>query len=451
MLGNRLLTWFKTIGHPLAGQAAMVAGANYVAAALGLVTAVVSARLLGPGDYGLAALAIAYPSLIWSLAAVKSESVTIRYLSRFRTAGQSDMLASICKFGYGVDLLSSLTALGIVGATAWWVANALYHHPELAWLMLTYALCLPLRALASTSTAVLSSWEQFHWTAIGLLLEKIATMVLVVGLLLAGYGVSGLVVGAAVVQALAGVGLAIGAHSVLAGSGLRSWWGASLNGLADLKRELREFMGWSYITSTLSGLVEQLPLILLGRLRGPEEAGFFRLATTLVTIASYSEGALGRVSYPRLAAMWSRTNLADMRGPLLRWTALAGVPVTLCLLAIIPLLSLLVPLLFGDRYEGMVAGVQIMMGGAIVSGLFFWLYSSYYAAGWVRTWAQGYTAYTAGVLACSWWAISSWGFLGMAAVNGVMKATFTVVMAWLILAPESLNREAVSAARPGRS
>jgi O-antigen/teichoic acid export membrane protein len=450
MLKKKLATLLQTASHPLAGQSALVAVSNYLAAALGFLTAVVGARLLAPADYGLATLAIAYPSLIWSLCAVKTETVTIRYLSRFRLAGDSHMLLSMCKFGYGIDLLSSVIASCIVGVTAWWVADAFYSHSELAWLMVAYGLALPLRALASTSIAVFSSWERFHWTAISHLFDRLTTFLCVVGFLLAGFGVSGMVLGAALVQAAMGVLLAIGAHAFLVRAGVGSWWTASLQRIMEFKQEIRGFLGWSYLTSTLGGLAEQIPLLLLGRLRGPEEAGFFRLASNLVTVAAYVEGALGRVTYPRLSARWASNSKDSFRTVLLRWTTWAGIPIALCLLAVVPLLPTLVSIMFGNRYIPMITGTQVMVGCASIGTLFFWLSSSYYAMGRVRFWAQGYAVYTAVLLTLAWWATSSWGFLGISMLSGVMKATFSIVMAWFILTPESLNRETMSAARAGR-
>jgi len=173
-----------------------------------------------------------------------------------------------------------------------------------------------------------------------------------------------MVLGTAVAQAATGVGFAIGANSVLARAGLRSWWKSSLKGITTLNRELQGFLGWSFLTTTLSGLAEQIPLILLGRLRGPEEAAFFRLATSLVAVASYPEGALGRVTYPRLSARLASSDREKLHGTLFRWTGWIGAPASVCVLAIIPLLPTLVPLVFGDEYTSMVSGSQVMIGAA---------------------------------------------------------------------------------------
>jgi hypothetical protein len=83
---NAIAAIRRTARHPLTEGAVLLAGSQYVAAAVGLVTSVVSARLLGPKDFGLAAVVMSYPMLLGSLVAVKSGSVTTRYIARFRWA-----------------------------------------------------------------------------------------------------------------------------------------------------------------------------------------------------------------------------------------------------------------------------------------------------------------------------------------------------------------------------
>ncbi|MDT7892927.1 MAG: hypothetical protein RRA51_01300, partial [Armatimonadota bacterium] len=61
--------------HRLAEGASLLAISQYVAAALNIATNILMARLLGPTDFGLVALAIAYPTMLWSFVSVKSISV----------------------------------------------------------------------------------------------------------------------------------------------------------------------------------------------------------------------------------------------------------------------------------------------------------------------------------------------------------------------------------------
>ena len=127
----------------MAGSASILAGAQFAAAALGLLTTVVATRLLGPGEYGLAALAISYPSILWSFTGIKSVSVITRYVARFRAEDRREELLSLCKAGYAIDVATALAALVILLPSVHYVAGSALRAPDLMWLMV-YLWCIAL-------------------------------------------------------------------------------------------------------------------------------------------------------------------------------------------------------------------------------------------------------------------------------------------------------------------
>jgi O-antigen/teichoic acid export membrane protein len=76
----------------------------------------------------------------------------------------------------------------------------------------------------------------------------------------------------------------------------------------------------------------------------------------------------------------------------------------------------------------MTFGAQIMMTGAAVSTLFFWLNAGYYASGKIGLWTKLYGLYTTVVLGLAWWCVQQWGFSGLAVLVTVGKTLFTIVM-----------------------
>src|SRR5687768_14059097 len=119
----------QTLAHPLASDSAMLAASQYLAAIEGFLTNIIAARMLGPSDYGSAALIMAYPTLLWSFAAVKSISVTTRYLASLHMNRQHSDVESICKLGYTLDFGSAVAALVLVSSTGWWVAHIICDRP----------------------------------------------------------------------------------------------------------------------------------------------------------------------------------------------------------------------------------------------------------------------------------------------------------------------------------
>lgn len=418
--------------HRLAASASLLAVSHYVAAALNLITSVVMARMLGPTGYGLVALAVAYPTLLWSFLGTKSFSVITRYVAELRAKREHEKLKAVVKLGYGLDVSLALLAFILVCGSAWWVSVHFYQEPNLAWLIVGYSASFPLFALTGASWAVLSSWERFGWLAAFEVLHPFTKLGLIITFLLAGFGVAGAVVGMGLAQVSIGFIMMAATTKLLLREGGGPWWRASLESAAPLKRELASFFGWNYLFVTLSGLVAQIPVMLLGRLRGPEEAGFYRIAISIGTVGSYFETSLGRVAYPVLSARWSAGERDSIAAAVKRWTLRVGLPAGIVLILPIPLVPLILPLLFGSDYSPLVLGAQAMMLEVAMGVVFFWLSSYYYASGRINVWTASFAVYAVLVIGSSWFVISRWGFLGLVWTVVVGKSLFRLAMLALL-------------------
>jgi O-antigen/teichoic acid export membrane protein len=407
----------------------MMAAGQYVAAGLALATAMTASRLLGPEGYGQAALIMTFPSLLLSIGSFKSGSVATRYSSLFRATGDSELLKAISKLGYTVDLGVSAGVFLVVLIAGQWVTEWVYGAPWLFWSMVAYAFSYLFVAFRGTSLAILSAFEEFRRLSILVTLERGAALVAVVCLLWTGFGVNGLVLGMAISNVLAGSVSLVMAWSVLRRSGVGPWWQASLKGLDHLRGELLSLFGWNYVMTTLGGVVTQAPVILLGIVRGPEEAGFFRLALALATCASYPAGAASQVLYPRLSARQaSRAFHGHLAANWKRWIIRAGLPMAVAISSLALFLPWLLPIVLGEGYRGMVAGAQMLLLAAAVEALFFWLYPYYYASGRVSAWTKAFAVHTGWVLLLGSLATLQWGFAGMAAALGIGKIILHVLM-----------------------
>ena len=434
----------RTARHPLTEGTMLLAGSQYIAAAIGLVTSVASARLLGPKDFGLVAVVTSYPMLLGSLVAVKSGLVTTRYIARFRAERQVELLGAICKLGYALDFLVSLVAALLIAATSDWVAAKFFHNPDIAWMMIGFAASLPVWSLSGTSQAILSSFERFSWVALLQVLDQVIGSCLVIGLLLGGFGVAGAVLGAALGNVIIAFIATALAHVALRREGQPAWWRSEIAHVRPLRREINGLFGWNYLVVTGTGLMGQLPVMLLAHFSGPEAAGFYRLAVSIVTVGSYFETSMGKVVYPTLSASWSAQSRARMRAGLKRWTTHAGLPVCALVLLSLPFFPILIPVIFGAPFKPVVRGAQIMMAGAALSALFFWLNSAYYASANLNIWTLGYAVQTVVVLGLAWFVAGYWGFTGMALLTAVGKAGFTLAMLLVFNRVVAVQKEGIS-------
>ncbi len=423
----------NTWRQPMAGGAALLAGSQYASVAVSLLATAFAARLLGPADYGLAAVVMSYPALVVSLVSIRSYSVTLRYLTVFLASGEHAKLRGMCKLGYTLDFAVAVLAFVLVSTTGWRVAGYIAGTPEVAWLMVAYAASFPFASLLGTSWAVLMIWQRFHLVATLQILDKAVASALAIALLLAGFGIPGVVLGTAVGNALVGCLATVAANALLSREGLGPWWRASISAVRPLQKEIAAFFGWTSLIATWGGIMAYLPVMLLGRLRGPEEAGFFRLATSITATGSYLENSLGRVAFPILTTRWALGERTQLAETLKRWTLRGGLPVCAAVLLMIPFLSVAIPKVFGASYAAMVQGTQVLMASVAVSAPLFWLTSFYFASARLGLWAKAYGLYTLVAIGLGWFFIEQWGFFGLTVIMTIAKLVFLGSMTGLLL------------------
>jgi O-antigen/teichoic acid export membrane protein len=425
---------------PVAVPAGVLAGSQYLAAGVSFLSALLVARWLGPGGYGAAALVMAYPTLVWSLAAVKSITVVTRDLAARRASREREQVGEVCAIGYGMDMLSGVAALVIVGATAPWAARS-FGLDGGAWLSMVYAAAIPLASLRGTSLAVLTSWERFGVIAALQVFDPALTLVLVASAIAAGLGVPGVILGTAASRAALGVASTAVAVRVLRREGITAWWRAPWPQVVRLLRELRAAFGWSYLAASMGAVITQLPIIILGRGRGPEEAGYYRLAAGMMTVGSHLEGAMSQVAYPALTA-----RRAGGEGVLRRltrdWTLWPGLPAAAAVLATIPLLQFVIPALLGAGFAGAVSGAQVMLLGVAGGALLFWLNAYHYAAGRFDLVGMGAMLHGLLIAVLGWTVGERWGFIGLAVLATLGKVA---ALLWLL----GMTRRSVDVARRG--
>lgn len=423
----------RALRHPLINDTVFLIGSRYAAFVLKFLKTVIAARILGPADYGMVTLAVVFPTLLQSFASVKSLPINIRYLSVYRSTSQKDEVKGIVKLGYGIDFLIAAIVLIVVLVTGRWVARSWYHVPQIAGPMVIYTASLLFSSLIGTSRAVLCAWQRFRWLATTNILFSGITLIFVVGFLLAGFGVYGVILALALENTVTGIIMMLFVTYVLYKDDYGNWFQGSLSSIAPLKNELMTFFGWNYLAVTLSGVITQAPLILLGRYRNPEEVGLFQIATNILTAASYPEASMREVAYPELSTQWATGERKQLKSRLRRWVFKGGLPISLLILSSLPLLPFVIPWVLGSAYAPSMRAAQVMLVGEAVAALFFWRNPFYYASGNINTWAKSYAVYTAVMVAAAWFVVPDGGFLGLAFVMALGKACFILAMGLPVL------------------
>src|SRR5712692_6415227 len=391
----------QVIGRKFARDVGILTVANFVGAALSFVQGILVARWLGPELYGVAALVMSYPLLVYTFFDARSPEASVKYLSEFHVRNERDRALAMCKLGYMVDsAIASLTFL-VVLITAPWAAQSVAHRPEAVGLIMIYAAAFVPNALIGTSCAALMTLGRFVLIAWVDVLANFLRVTLVLGLVLTDWQVPGIVWGNAIATMATGL-----LYGIIARVLIRRAWGVSpLQGawstLKGRRREIFSFLAYNDLNALLGMIPKQLDVALLGYFRNPMEVGYYRLAKNLAGAVSYAVRPLQLVIYPDLVRLWGSGDQQIFHQKVRRLLLQLGLPLGLAVLAGTQFVPFVLPSLVGHAYRPAMVATQLLLVGWAIWLAFFWVRPAYFSMGHVRLWSIAIGIYTVGFVALS--------------------------------------------------
>jgi O-antigen/teichoic acid export membrane protein len=365
--------------RPFVRHVGILTISNVAGAGLNVLLGVLVARWLGPSLFGVSALVMTYPGLLYNILDARSSEASVKYLGEFQARGDRGRALAMCRLGYLVDLCVALGASVLVAFTAGWAAVRIVHQPELAWLIFAYTLALVPRSVAGTSTAVLVTFQRFGTIAVIEAATNVVRCGLVLWFLLAGWQVAGVVWGNAISMVING--LLYGLASALVSR--RQWGGVLSDGsgatLAGRRREVLGFLAFNSAYATVGMVSKQLDVAILGFFRGATDVGYYKIAKSVAALLALLVGPLQTVTYPALIRIWALGDVQAFRRHVWRLVLLVGMPLALLTAGAAVLVGEFLVLLVGAAYLPAIPVTRILLLAAGWQVVFFWLRPAYMA------------------------------------------------------------------------
>jgi O-antigen/teichoic acid export membrane protein len=361
--------------------------AQGIVAAVTVVQGVLVARWLGPTSFGVAALIVAVPSLVFTFMDARASEAAVRYLGEFQEQRDVARARAFCKLGMGLDVAAASATLLIVAVTAPWAATHVVHQPSVDGLFVVYGVAMVLRAPASTSEAVLVTLTEFRQLAILQTVLAVLRNGLVLVLVGTGHGIAGAVWGAAIGMSVEGAVMVVAASRAGRRAWDGAWWSSTIGLLRDRTREIAHFVVWSDAGSLLGVMAKQLDVIMVGAFAGSAQAGFYRLARSLGSLGGFVVGPVQSVLYQRFAKLrgaGDREGLAEATRRAVLWVS---APLALAGLVTLPFVPFVVVHLAGPAYRPAVGVSVVMVLLSITWFAFLWVRPLVLTLGEVRLWA----------------------------------------------------------------
>ena len=283
----------KNSGHLVSG--------NAVAALLGYGQSLLVVRLIGVPDLGLVTAVITFASNINRLLTFRMSEIVVQrlgaalprsspgsgevvpVLERGTGEGEKVEAAAAVKAAMLTEAVTSIVAFIILAVLTPWAAVSFGKDIQTAPLFLFYGLILLTNIIAESSTGALQALRRFDSIARINVAQSIVTAGLILAAFLMGRGIFEIILAYVVGKSINGLGLAVLAlrelHQVL-GAG---WWKTPLRKVGD-KRGMFTFMLNTNLNGTLNVFTRDNIPLYLAYLLGTTEAGYFKIALSLINL-----------------------------------------------------------------------------------------------------------------------------------------------------------------------
>jgi len=336
-----------------------------------IIQQISTAKLIGPADYGRLATVLASGTLVMLIADVRTWEIGTKLLSRPILNHEHTEVARIITWLTLADLATGFLSAVVVVILAQPIAVYLLQTPDLVWLVQLYAVSIPFRMFGNgIARTTLRMYNRFDWLSFKSVAYGLARIVFMSGAALAGLGIEGVIVGAAIAEI-------VGAIILLVMQWLIYRRTAPSAKMIDFQkprqfREGIEMMKGLWLSATLSGLQIELFVPLLALLTTPTQVGLFRSGLDIAETIEKLLIPFVLVLFPQIVKSYEQHSRAQFVR-LIKQASFMMAGLTLPFtLGIIVLGPLLLPRLLGEGFEDVSLVAGSIAIGFTVYGILMW-------------------------------------------------------------------------------
>ncbi len=398
--------------------------AGFVSLGFTIAQQFITARFLGPIDYGLFATIMSSIGLAMLIFDIRTWELGNKLLARPVLSDDHEEAIRIITWLLLADIVIGLLCMGLVLILAQPLATYLLKSPGLSDIVRLSVLTIPFRSLAGGILSTIPRiHDRFNWLALKSIAYALARFGLIGGPAILNLGLRAVIIGAILAEALNVLALAAVSRLILTCNN-------SQGPLLDLSKpncfaEGKKLIGQFWLSATLKGLQIETFVPLLALLTSPREVGIFRSGldiagsiTQLVTPISIVLASSVIKSYEHHKTLQSFVHTLKQSTVLI---ALLTVPVTGVIIFLGP--SVL-PRMLGAEYTRVAPVASILAIGNVVSALGLWLRPALIAMN---------RAHTHNIIAAMMFILSVLSLVLLAPAFGALGGAIVMTSLWIIL------------------
>lgn len=173
------------------------------------ISSILIARFLGPDLYGQYALALIVPQLLYVFTDLGISQGIIKFAASLRSTGQSYRILTLIKHGLIIRAAIGIITFFIIYIFADIIATFLLQRPDLTFFLQLSSVSVLFQVVFTTGTSVFVGLDKAEYNAIATNIQSTAKTVVSIALILAGFGITGAIVGYTLSYVVAALGASI--------------------------------------------------------------------------------------------------------------------------------------------------------------------------------------------------------------------------------------------------
>ncbi|HJS29084.1 MAG TPA: lipopolysaccharide biosynthesis protein, partial [Anaerolineales bacterium] len=323
---------------------------------------------------------IPFVSTVNRLTSFRMSEVVVKYAGERLAEERPVQAAAVLKGASLMDLAASVLGFLLLILLAPLAANYLAKDAQTASLFVIYGLIILTNANTETATGMLQLRNRFGSIAAVNLAQSLITAALILAAFLADGGMMEVLVAYLVGKSAAGIGLTFLAFRearLVLGSG---WLRTPLKEAGEW-RGIGRFAFSTNLSGTVNLVVRDSETLWISLFRNPTEAGYFRIALSVINLVMLPIQPLIGTTYREITALAARLEWRRIREMLRKISALAAIWTLATGIILLVLGGRLIGLVYGADFLPAYPALMILLIGYGFANIFFWSRSLLLALG----------------------------------------------------------------------
>jgi len=271
---------------------------NLLSTVVATIAIIVFARLLGPEDYGAYTLAFLVPSILQLFVGLGVGTAVTRFVAYSLSTGETARAASMTRSAVIFYLLFGLALAAFNLVVYPYFVMAFLHRPELVQYSQVASLYILAVAISQCSISALIGWGSFLQVGAFTVLQSVLKLALGVGLIVAGFGVLGAIVGHMASYLIQGCVATVAIYLVRTGSSSQE-----SNHFVEDIRTMVHYGLPLFTGGVILGLSAQYATLILAGVVTNTVIGYYQAAVNVTVPITVISGAVANVLFRSFAEL----------------------------------------------------------------------------------------------------------------------------------------------------